>query len=635
MTSVMNPVLSRLFLSLSFLAFAVVLTCSLRAETAEQGVSSSPSYGDEGRKPSPGNVVYYVNPETGDDARDGLSAETAKRTASGVNGLLLSAGDVVRIAPGRHVYSFDLRGKGTEKKPIVLDFLPGKHDFAHGKLVTDKLQISNTNDAPQGDKALLIRIKEMQNVRLKGAKGTQGKSLIRTEGKAVYIDNEAGENVDITGLSFDYIYPTMGEFTVEKVEGNKVYVAVPEGISYKIEDGKLTWYGPGWSFGLGGYAMLCDPEKGSVWHYTNLNGDDFVVEDIGNRKLILTFKEGKTHSFQPGLAYQNRNTYRDCCGFFQNRSKNIRWEDCTVHYIHGLGVVSQFSENISYKRLKFEPAPHTAPHAPRTVVSWADCLHFSGCRGKILVTDSTLGYAHDDPINVHGTHLRIVEQPDKDKLVVRFMHGQTFGFPAFTEGDEIDYVNSLSMRPYASNKVKTVRMLNEKDIELTLERPNPGTIQENDVIENVTWTPSVHIKGTTALRTPTRGFLLTTRRPILVENCTFIGTGMSAILSEGDALFWFESGVVRDMTIAKNRFIRCGEPVIKVEAPAKEPKGPVHRNVKIEDNRFDLAGGNAIWIKHTADAVQSGNEFVRDGKKVPYAEVVHIEPCPETSPKER
>lgn len=181
---------------------------------------------------------------------------------------------------------------------------------------------------------------------------------------------------------------------------------------------------------------------------------------------------------KPGQSYQNRNTRRDCCGFFQYRSKNILWNNCHIYYMHGMGVVSQFCENIMFSHLKIAPRPRSL----RTNSSWADNLHFSGCRGKIIVKDCVLGASHDDAVNVHGTHLRIIDRPAPNKITVRFMHPQTFGFDAFAAGDRIDYVSCNTLVPYASNTVSGVKQLNEKEIELTLQHPNPRNIQPGSKI---------------------------------------------------------------------------------------------------------------------------------------------------------
>lgn len=134
-------------------------------------------------------------------------------------------------------------------------------------------------------------------------------------------------------------------------------------------------------------------------------------------------------------------------------------------------------------------------------------------------------------------------------------------------------------------------------------------------MENVTWTPSVHISNTVCRHIPTRGFLLTTRKPVLVERCRFEKTGMPAILVEDDASGWYESGVVRNMTISRNTFIQCGEAVIQIVPHAPRPEGEVHRNITITGNTFDLKNGTAIRTRHTGSVKAEKNTFTKDGKR--------------------
>ena len=108
-----------------------------------------------------------------------------------------------------------------------------------------------------------------------------------------------------------------------------------------------------------------------------------------------------------------------------------------------------------------------------------------------------------------------------------------------------------------------------------------------------------------------RGFLLSTRGPILIENNLFVKTTMSAILIADDANSWFESGPVHDVTIRGNRFIKCGEPVINIEPENRtvNPGEPVHSNIRILGNVFDLAGGGAIAAKSVKGLTITGNRF--------------------------
>ena len=131
-------------------------------------------------------------------------------------------------------------------------------------------------------------------------------------------------------------------------------------------------------------------------------------------------------------------------------------------------------------------------------------------------------------------------------------------------------------------------------------------------MENVTWTPEVEIRGCRVSRIPTRGFLITTRRRVLVEDNELLNTHMSAILLEDDARGWYESGCVRDMTIRGNRFIRCGEPVIHINPRNTVANDSVHRNIRIENNEFVLRGATSVKAKSTQGLQVIGNRIYSD-----------------------
>jgi len=306
---------------------------------------------------------------------------------------------------------------------------------------------------------------------------------------------------------------------------------------------------------------------------------------------------------RPERIYQIRDTRRDCSGVFTRRSKNITWKNVQFLFLHGMGLVNQFSENLTFDAVTVAPDKASG----RTTAAWADCIQVSGCKGKLLVKNCLFSGAHDDAINIHGTHLRVVERMSDTQIKVRFMHAQTFGFMAFNPGDEIEFVGWDTLKPYASNRVMEAALLNPKELLLTLKKPMPQAFKEKDVVENVTWTPEVEIRGCSVLRIPTRGFLITTRRHVLVEGNVFIGTHMSAILLEDDAKGWYESGCVRDMTVRKNRFIRCTEPVIHINPQNNVPNDSVHQNIRIEDNEFVLRGAISVKARSTTGLSVTGN----------------------------
>lgn len=588
-----------LFIGFIFCAFFTVPSFSATGDSHEQAVKKM--------KKSPGKTTYYVDPQNGKDTASGRGKNRAWKTFLPLSKIRLSAGDTVVVAPGTHEQTLSVaNGAGTTKSPITIKFLSGKHIFASENLRREIFNISNTNDRPNEPKAVAIRIYRTKNISVVGEKNAE----ILMEGKTIYVVIDRSQDVELNGLAFDYLHPTVGEFRVTARNGNTLDVSVPKEISYTVRDGKLTWTGPGWSFPLGGFIKIFNPDSGT---FSNGNFDPSKtrVEELSPGKLRIHYNSGAPN-LSVGQVLQNRDTTRDCVGFLQRESKNIRWFDCKIYSIHGMGVVSQFSENISFDKLAVRPRENSE----RTNVAWADILHFSGCKGVINITDSLLSCSHDDAVNVHGTHLRVVERVNDKTLVVRFMHKQTFGFQAFFPGDEVEFVHGKSLQAFGENVVSAVEMLDDRRIKLTFKNSVPKNFEPEDAVENVTWTPSVNISNVTVLNVPTRGFLVTTRRPVVIEKCTFKRTGMSAILVEDDASGWFESGPVKNMIIRKNKFIECAEPVININPHATEGNAPVHKNIRIERNTFKLVGNKAIRAHHAENVTESGNNLPKSAVEI-------------------
>ena len=101
---------------------------------------------------------------------------------------------------------------------------------------------------------------------------------------------------------------------------------------------------------------------------------------------------------------------------------------------------------------------------------------------------------------------------------------------------------------------------------------------------------------------------------------------MSAILIADDANSWFESGPARDVIIRGNRFLRCGEPVIAIapENRAAQPEEPVHQNIRIVDNYFDLTGRGAVAARGVEGLVIEGNRFSAEQLPVQIASCANV-----------
>ncbi|MCU0779212.1 MAG: right-handed parallel beta-helix repeat-containing protein [Akkermansiaceae bacterium] len=572
--------------------FFSFLACSLALGGATTGYPEPPD-----RSPSKGGITYHIDPVRGDDANAGLTHGEPWKTFHPVNRMLLAPGDRVEVNPGRFDHTLSLAGGGTMERPAEIRFAAGRYDFDPANARREAYQISNTNDDPQGLKAVGLHIKGAKHLRITGPG-----AVILARGKMIHVCIDDSEDVTIGGLAFDYHRPTVSEFRVAASGDGFVDLAIHRDSPYTISGGKITWQGEGWSHTTG-LAQELDPET----HELRRRRDPLAGLVLEELEPFVVRARGST-GMKPGRIYQIRDTRRDCAGVFTRRSRGITWKDVRFRFLHGMGLVHQFSENLTFDSVVIAPDESGG----RTTAAWADCLHFSGCKGRILVKDTVFSGAHDDAINIHGTYLRIIGRISDRMIRVRFMHPQTFGFMAFNPGDEVGFVHSGSMASYHSNRVREARMDDPRELLLTLERPVPDELAENDVIENVTWTPAVEIRGCKVMHIPTRGFLITTPRTVLVEDNEFLATHMSAIQVDADTRSWFESGAVRDMTIRGNRFIRCGEPVIHINPRNSVPNSAVHRNIRIVDNTFDLRNKLAIGAKSTAGLRITGNRILAD-----------------------
>jgi hypothetical protein len=542
---------------------------------------------------SPGNTTYYVDPVTGDDAYDGKRNDRAWKSLIRLNVLLLAPGDCIEIASGTHHGSLKLSGAGTTERPIVIRFASGVHEISADRAVHRRLFVSNSNDNPTLSRPIGILCQNAKHMRISG----DARAKILFVDRMVQFVNDHCEDVTYANLVFDLKRPTVSEFRVMAVEPNSVVIRIAEGSDYAIDQGVFSWtgdIGPGWTM-----AQQADLEKRHAWRMGRW--DPFGrarAEDLGSRTVRLTYDQGHMDMIE-GRQFQFRNVTRDTVSACNNRCKDIAIRDCTFHALTGMGIVSQFTDGITYENVRVVPPPGTI----RTCPAWADVFHFSGCRGDIRVASCRFSGTQDDPINVHGTHLRILSRTADNQLLLRFMQPQTYGMAAFQPGDEIVVIDhaSLRERPGTRRTVRSIERRTDKEWLLTLDGSAPE-FETDDVVDNVTWYPNVTIRDCITELTSCRGFLITTRGKVVIENNTFIRTHMAAILVEGDAEGWFESGPIRDMTIRGNRFIECGQngsPALWINPhnSRAEPGQPVHENIRIEDNLFDQCGISARSVK--------------------------------------
>lgn len=498
-----------------------------------------------------------------------------------------------------------LTAAAEARRPVRLAIEPGRYDFYAESAERASYYITNTaseQENPNPAKTIGILMKGLKDFTLDG-----GGALFLFHGKMTMFVIDECDRIAVRNLRTDFAQPTVAEMRISRIGDGCMDVSVHPDSRYSIAEGRLSWTGPGWSF-LEGPMQAYDPERNVTWRIDNVVARAESAEELAPGTIRLRFGEEPGEALAEGWTLQVRDGIRDQVGVFIHRSRDVKWRDVGIHFMHGLGIVGQFSADLSFRRLDMSPRSETG----RTVAAFADFVHLSGCGGKIEIADSRFVGAHDDVINVHGTHLRIVGRPSERQLAVRFMHPQTYGFAAFAAGDEIEFVRAGSLTPFGRGRVAAAELTCPREMLLTLEDRPPEGIGETDVVENATWTPEAEIRGNYFARIPTRGVLATTRRPVVIADNVFERMRMSAVLVADDAASWYESGRVEDLTVRGNRFIECGGPdqaVISIVPENEEidEGAPVHRGIRIEDNVFETREARVLDAKSTRSLEFSGN----------------------------
>ncbi|TSJ44374.1 hypothetical protein FO440_09400 [Mucilaginibacter corticis] len=568
-------------------------------------------------RPSAG-ITYFIDPAKGNDHNTGTAVGKPWKTFEQLNRLTLSAGDGVKvIAPGSFHTSLVLKAMGTKERPVKVWFAPGRYNFFPDGATKRQLHITNTNDTPYALKAIALMFDSCKYVDVEASNA----ATIVLRGKMIETFVNACDHIRLSGLNFDYQRPTVSELKVLSVTNNYADVLINKDSKYTIKDSLLTWQGEGWSYRPGWYWQVLDPATNEL-ERTDISIEKAKFSSMGGNKVRIHF--AKNPGFKAGLIYQNRDVTRDCAGIFMRNSSNLWLKDLNIYFMHGMGVVSQYCNNIKIDHVAVKPSASSG----RTCAAWADILHFAGCKGKIEVGNSYLSGANDDAINVHGIHLKIIEKPAAKQLRVKFMHDQTYGFNAYAEGDSIDFIKPQTLLAYGSNVVTESKMLNDKEILLTLQSPVTADVQLGDAIENTTATPQVWIHHTTIARIPTRGILTTTRRKIVIENNNFQRTHMSGVSVSDDAANWYESGMVKDLTISSNNFYYCGEPVIAIHPENQETGNvAVHSNITMIGNHFYLKDNNILSAKNTASIRLINNDIQLKGQLKKIDDLVKLDHC--------
>ena len=470
----------------------------------------------------------------------------------------------------------------------VLLFDKGRYDFNIDSTHTRIYFESNTtNDTP---KNLAILIEGCSGLTLDG-----GNSEFVFHGAIQPITVDHSDGITIQNVTIDWDIPLTAQAKIVATSSKNIDFEIDTlQFPYVITDGKLFFTGENWKERPNGFMEY----EANTHRIAAGTGDNGCIRGEWDKSITQELKPGTVRMngyFTRTPAVGNylilRHSKRDHAGIFIQESSNVMLENVTIYHTAGLGILTQFTRNLSYKNVKV--IPNSAKN--RYLSGHDDGFHISNCAGSISIADCEFGGLMDDPINVHGTSVRIIEKINDRQLKCRFMHEQSTGMNWGHLNDTIGFIEHKSMQTVSRKSLKRFEKLTNEEFLVEFNDPVPVDIVVGDALENLSWSPEVTIQNCKFGSCRARGLLISTPRKVLITNNYFDSSG-SAILIAGDANGWYESGAVSDVTITNNVFkdgcmtsmYQFCEGIISIFPiiPEINRAKPFHRNIRIEDNTF-------------------------------------------------
>lgn len=510
-----------------------------------------------------------------------------------------------------------------KKRNPLLFFPAGRYDFWPTKARQKAYYESNTTvDNPRYN-AILI-----DNFRQLTVSGNGSSFIYHGRIQPFTIDHSS--NVTIRDLAINWDFPLTAQATVLDTAADHIDVSIDTAqYPYRLNNQQLVFAAEGWSGKITG-VMEYDAKTHLIAYRTGdqpalgNNWSSYSAEIRGNGVVRLHHRFLRKPA--PGNVLVLRHNARDHAMIFVTDSKHIQFQHINGYHCAGLGILSQYTSDLTFSHVNIVPDSIKG----RYFSGHDDGLHFSNCSGNIVVDSCRFAGLMDDPINVHGTYVKIIRKLGSNRLLCRFMESMSIGMEWAGKNEKVAFINHHSLQTIGNSKVTAFKVNSPTDFELTLSDTIPAQVAEGDGLENTSWTPNVTVRNSSFESCRARGLLMSTPGKVIVTGNNFSSSG-SAILIAGDVNSWYESGAVRDVLIKNNRFLApCNtsdyqftEAVISIypEIPVMNAATPpYHKNIRIVDNVFQAFDYPVLFARSVNGLKFENNKLLRSYDFQPYHE---------------
>ena len=321
-----------------------------------------------------------------------------------------------------------------------------------------------------------------------------------------------------------------------------------------------------------------------------------------------------------GVKCNVSHTYYGLVAFVFRQCENVLIEDVQMANYAGFAfLILPCCRDFTFRRVNFVSPDRD--HQPYAINS--DGIHLTGLAGKLVLEDCDMDCIGDDKLNVH-TQVMTVKSVRENGLTLVY-----------------DKINGI-VSPYWSEKGDLLRVYDPETLEfkgkvkvaasvrgnIDLE-PSDVEIKVDDFITNDKYYPDVTIRRCTFSRNRGRSLCLQGSDKMLIEDCVFNNSSSCAIYLSSAFEYWLEAGPLSNVTIRNNLFRDCRTRVkkdnrstihVQINGEKHQNVPPVHKNIRIENNRFENINGLSVLVQLTDGVVVRNNEFVNckneDGEKI-------------------
>ncbi len=459
-----------------------------------------------------------------------------------------------------------------------------------------------------------IQIKEKSNITIKGKDATiinasynpRDKSDRAKYGNSRIISFENNTNVTMEGLHFDFYNHTSASGVITAMEDGYTYIKLFE--EYYNDKEKPRLRGGEFAVTVNIFTSENIPLE-EYWPASQDVGYETVMKDAENGIYGI---EGYFGNIGDRIVIRFTMASYASPAFTFRMNDGIKVKNCWVYCSPSSTFeIGQNNKNFSFDG--FSIAPKKGSEAIWS--SNVDGIYVIGLRGSLQLKNCVFVGLGDDSLNVHHNAARVasVDAAKSEITLVSASGGRPMSGSWCEAGDTLMFYGA-SFTPIGTATIKEY-----KDSVAVLDAIPEG-LEAGAYVANRAMMPSVIIDKCSVSNSRARAFLIQTEN-VEIRNCSFEKLRLAAILIAPDIDRWNEMGPSANVYIHDNTFknictdytndYRFGAITIKTshDAYGANSPAPIHKNIRIENNKFENIGHYCVFATSTDGLVIKDNDF--------------------------